>query len=229
VSVGYSFTHPKNVKPSREDALKVLLEWMQIALAVAGFFLLGFLLLISGIAIYLWLGEPARLAAYRTVYTQVLPGKIKVLRVTHTMITPQPPQLSLGETSVRLKNPLPEAYLSGETTDGEFWARTNMVLIKPPLEAYLSGAATNAAFWANGEAFKSGGQAGWELVGGAWRLWLLGAGSLTCGLLLRRYSSAQRTSSGFIVNIPRSGAAPNGDPVPVSGKSGTTEGPPSGS
>ena len=172
-----------------------------MAFVVAEFFLLGCLLVILGIAIYFWLEEPRRVAADRTTYTQVSLAETNVVLITYTIIAPQPLQVSLAET--------------------------NVALIDPPSEAYLSGAATNAAIWGNGKAFKSGGRAAWELVRGAWRLWLLGAGTLTCGLLLRRYGSALKTRSELRINIPEPGAAPNGGPALPPSKSAAAEGPPS--
>ena len=159
-----------------------------MAFAVAGFFLLGCLLVILGIAIYFWLEEPRRLACVEE------PRRLAIERTTYKIVAPQPLQVSLTET--------------------------NVVIMKPPLEAYLSGAATNAAIWINGKTFKSGGRAAWELVRGAWRLWLLGAGTLICGLLLRRYGSALKTRSELRINIPEPGAAPNCGPALPSGKSG---------
>jgi hypothetical protein len=164
----------------------VWLELLQMAFAIAGFFLLGCLLVIWGIAMYFCLEEPRRLAIDRTTYK---------------IIAPQPLQVSL--------------------------AQTNVVMLKPPLEAYFSGAATNAAIWINGKAFKSAGRGAWELVMGAWRLWLLGAGTLICGLLLRRYGSALKTRSALRINNPEPGGGPNGDPALPSGKSGAAGRPPS--
>ena len=195
------------MKPSREYALSVLLE---MAFVVAGFFLLGCLLVILGIAIYLWLEEPGRMAADRATY--------------YTIIAPEPPQISLAKTNVVLL--VTDTIIAPQPLQVSL-AETNVALIDPPSEAYLSGAATNAAIWGNGKAFKSGGRAAWELVRGAWRLWLLGAGTLTCGLLLRRYGSALKTRSELRINIPEPGAAPNGAPALPSGKSGATKGPPS--
>jgi len=194
-----------------------------MAFVVAGFFLIGCLLVILGIAIYFWLEEPRRMAADRATYTQVLLAETNVVLITDTIIAPQPLQVSLAETNVMLMriNPTLEAYLNGGATNATIWVKTNVVLINPPLEGYLSGAASNAAIWANGKAFKSGGRGAWEMVRGAWRLWLLGAGTLTCGLLLRRHFSAQKPRYELIINIPEPGAAPKGNPALPSGKSGT--------
>ena len=129
------------------------------------------------------------------------PERLAMVRPTYQIINPQPLQVSPAETNVWM----PEL----------------------PVGAYINGVPTNAAIWANGKAFKSGGRAAWELVRGAWRLWLLGAGTLICGLLLRRYGSALKTRSEWRINIPEPGAPPNGGPAVSSGKSGATEGPPS--
>lgn len=215
------------MKPSREYALRVLLESLQMAFVVAGFFLLGCLLVILGIAIYFCLEEPRRMAADRTTYTQLSLAEAKVVLIIHTIIAPQPLQVSLAETNVMLIDPPLAASLSGGATNAAIWVKTNVVLIDPPLEAYLNGAASNAAIWANGKAFKSGRRAAWELARGAWRVWLLGAGTLTCGLLLRRYGSAQKPRYELVINIPEPGAAPNGGPAERLGHSGVSGGPPS--
>ena len=219
----FAFTYRRHVKPSREYALRGLLELLRMAFVVAGFFLLGCLLLILGIAIYFWLEEPRRMAADRATFLQVSPTNTKVLLITHTIITPQPLQVSLAETNVMLRDPPLGAYLSGGDTNAEIWVKTNMVLINPSLEAYLSGGDANAAIWANGKAFRSGGRAAWELARGAWRLWLLGAGTLTCGLLLRRYFSAQKPKCELIIHTPEAGASPNGGRAPPVANSGVTE------
>ncbi len=215
------------MKPSRECALRVLLELLQVAFAVAGFFPLVCLLVILGIAIYLWLEEPRRVAAYRATYTQVSLAETNVVLITHTIIAPQPPQVSLAETNVMLINPPLQAHLSGGATNAAIWVKTNVVLINPPLEAYVSGAASNAAIWANGKAFKSGGRAAWALVRDAWRLWLLGAGMLTCWLLSSRYVRMLEARARSRRSNHEPGASLNGGPATLVGGSGVTEGPPS--
>jgi len=176
---------------SREYVLSVLLALLRMAFVVAGFFLLGCLLVILGIAVYFWLEEPRRLAIHRTVEVSLTETNVAL-----KIIAPQPLQVSLSET--------------------------NVVIMKPPLEAYLSGAAANAAIWVNGKAFQSGARAAWEMVRDAWRLWLLGAGTLICGLLLIRYDSALKADE-LRINIPE-GAAPNSGPAQPPSKSAVKEG-----
>ena len=65
--------------------------------------------------------------------------------------------------------------------------QTNLLMIEPPPTAYFGAAAPNAAIWVNGKSFKSPGPAAWELVGHAWPLWSICAGTLICSWLLNFY------------------------------------------
>lgn len=85
----------------------------------------------------------------------------KISNIDVLVIHPQPSEVSPAEMNVQIRVPL--------------------------LTDFLTGATTNAAVWANGKSFKSGGPAAWELVKAAWRLWLLGGGTLFCSWLLMRY------------------------------------------
>jgi hypothetical protein len=171
-----------------------VLALLQIGFDVFGFFMAACMIVMLGIAVYVWTQEPMRLVANRATYTQVSLAETNVVLITDTIITPQPLRVSLAETNVVLSNPALEASLNRGATNAKIWVKTKMVLINPPLEAFLSGAASNAAIWANGKAFKSGGLAAWELAEGAWLLWLIGLGTSVCGLFLRRYRSSVDTS-----------------------------------
>jgi hypothetical protein len=101
------------------------------------------------------------------------PKRLATQRIPGTqslvIINPQPSQVSLNDT--------------------------NIMIVEPPTAAYISGAATNAAIWVRGKAFKSGTQAAWELVRGSRWLWFLGAGTVICGRLLKRYSRTLKIRS----------------------------------
>src|SRR5512135_2074974 len=59
-----------------------------------------------------------------------------------------------------------------------------------------------------------GPKAAWEIVTSAWRLWLVGAGMLTCWLLSNRYCRVLEARAQSRRGHPEPGAAPNGGPAP---------------
>ena len=80
-----------------------------------GFVLLGILLLgcvfvVLGIAAYLWLAEPQRLAVRYIPETQTI-----------VILDPQPLQVSLAETNLMIIDPPTAAYLSGAATNAAIW------------------------------------------------------------------------------------------------------------
>jgi hypothetical protein len=102
----------RNVKPSREYALRVLIELLQMAIVVAGLFLMVSLLVILGIATHLWLEEPKRLAYVR---------QVSLTETNLVLIEPQPLQVSSVEANVVLIKPPIEANLSGAATNAAIW------------------------------------------------------------------------------------------------------------
>ena len=158
---------PADLRTARQCLSAVLLTLLQMGLLLVGAFLFGCLLVVLGMASYLWLEEPKRLAMDKTPFA---------------IIEPQPLEVSP--------------------------AATNVVIMDPPDEAYINGAATNAAVWANGRPYKTGGRAAWELARTAWPLWLLGPGSIICGLLLKR------RIQGGVLEPAATGVCRNGFNVP---------------
>jgi hypothetical protein len=102
----------RNVKPSREYALRVWLELLQMAIVVAGLFLIVSLLVILGIATYVWLEEPKRLAYVR---------QVSLTETNLVLIKPQPLQISPVEANVVLIKPPIEDNLSGAATNAAIW------------------------------------------------------------------------------------------------------------
>ena len=86
-----------------------------MAFAVAGFFLLGCLLVVLGIAIYFWLEEPRRVACLEE------PRQLAIDRTTYKIIVPQPLHVSLTETNVVMLTPPLEAQLSGAAAHAAIW------------------------------------------------------------------------------------------------------------
>lgn len=102
----------RNVKPSREYALRVLPEFLQMAIVIAGLFLIVSLLVILGIATYLWLEEPKRLAYER---------QVSLTETNLVLIEPQPLQVSPVDANVVLIKPPIEANRSGAATNAAIW------------------------------------------------------------------------------------------------------------
>ena len=74
---------------------------------------------------------------------------------------------------------------------------------------------------------KENGPAAWEIARSAWRLWLLGPGTLVCALLLSRYGRALEARAGLRRSDSGTGASANGEPATPVASSGVTGGPPS--
>jgi hypothetical protein len=131
------------------DMFKTLISsLLQMGLLLLGPFLLGAGGIVAGIAIYLLVMEPTRVAALRVPENKLM------------LMNPQPLQVSPGQT--------------------------NVIVIHPPADFFLGGQASNAAIWANGKSFNSGLSALGEMLRNSWRLWLLCAATMACGVFLKR-------------------------------------------
>ncbi len=95
--------------------MKTLLDLLRIGLGLVGFFLACEVLLILGVAVFVWLCSPARLAVR---YEWTPSGEM----ITREVITPQPLRVTPAETNVRIIDPPLEAYLNGAATNAAIWA-----------------------------------------------------------------------------------------------------------
>ena len=138
---------------------------VQICFDIFGFFMVACMVVVLRIAVYVWAQEPMRLAMVDYNQERGSPERYRV-------ILPQPKQVTTAERSVWM----PTVTDSMMPSNIKFWILT-------------SGVSTNASIWAYGKSFQTGGPAAWELVKGAWPLWLVGSVTVVCGFLLRRYRS----------------------------------------
>jgi len=90
--------------------LKPLLELLRVGYVLLGAFLVGCALVILGLALYLWLVKPQRLAARFFPETQLT-----------VIIDPQPAQVPLDETNVTIIEPPATAYVTGAATNAAIW------------------------------------------------------------------------------------------------------------
>ena len=145
-----------------------VLALLQIGFNLFGFFIAACMIVMLGIAVYVWTQEPMRLAVVdRRVPLRPPPEETPE---RYVVILPQPKEVPLSDKATWMPS----------MSDPHMPERIFLAIL-------ASGTYTNASVWVYGKAFKSSEPAAWELVKGACPLWLLGSGTVVCGLRLRRY------------------------------------------
>ena len=97
--------------------MKALLNIVRIGLAILGPLLVVDMLLVLGIAGFIWFCGPERLAM--RVRTLVTPAETNLIM---EVIVPQPERVTPADTNVLIINPTFDAYLNGAATNAAVWA-----------------------------------------------------------------------------------------------------------